>query len=106
MSRLVTYNVTNDGGEGPPQSQEGEQIMTEDSYIDSVWCGEGWYKIGWSDGGQAWTANEENSEPVAWFASPLELDEVYTGAVYEQTETHLPWVEYWGDGETPVEPED
>lgn len=58
----------------------------------SEWVKEGWYRIGWSDGGMDWTNNGPS-----WYGTEHELnDELYVARQYE-TETHKLWVEYMGD---------
>ena len=58
----------------------------------SEWVGEGWYRIGWSDGGMDWTSNGP-----CWYDSERELDdEMYVANQYA-TDTHIPYAEYMGD---------
>lgn len=64
------------------------------------WRGEGWYRIGFSDGGQDWT----NDGPV-WFDIKSELFEEIAAARDTETETHLAWCEYMGSGDEPQEQE-
>ena len=61
-----------------------------------IWRGEGWYRIGFSDGGQDWT----NDGPV-WVESKSNLREMIADARRNETETHLAWCEYMGDGDEP-----
>ena len=57
------------------------------------WYGEGWYGIGWSDGG---TYGE-----VRWYETYRELERDYDAAYGESSETHLPFVDFLGDGDEP-----
>ena len=62
------------------------------------WTGEGWYRIGWSDGGMDWT----NDGPV-WFDDASELEDELKAASQDETETHLAYAEYIGCGKGPEE---
>lgn len=61
------------------------------------WNGSGWYFIGFSDGGQAWT----NDGPV-YFECELDLEDEISSAREQETEFHLVSVEFCGDGEEPI----
>ena len=76
-------------------SDEFEQIVRKHEII---WEGEGWYRIGWSDGGMNWTSNGS-----VWFESEDQLTDEYMAAWNDATDTHLPFVEYKGDGDEPAE---
>lgn len=55
--------------------------------------GEGYYEIGFSDGGEDWT----NNGPV-WFDILMDLQREVRFAVLDAaTDTHVPWVQYVGD---------
>lgn len=75
-----------------------------DEYLDvknevhDAWQGEGWYGIGFSDGGMDWT----NDGP-AWFETEDDLLEEMRAAYGDATEYHLPCIEYHGNGENPEE---
>ena len=60
------------------------------------WKGEGWYRIGYSDGGQDWT----NDGPL-WFEFRADLDAEMEAARSHEAETHLAWCEYLGNGDAP-----
>ena len=61
-----------------------------------AWQGDGWYRIGWSDGGMDWT-----SDGALWFNDAGEIyDELRNAESYE-TETHLAYAEWLGDGDEP-----
>lgn len=60
-----------------------------------AWQGEGWYQICWSDGGQKWDA--------VWFENDEDLEENLASAYEGATETHLPYIEYMGEGDEPKE---
>lgn len=62
-------------------------------YVNSIWQGEGWYQINYSDGGQSYDA--------IWYEDRWMLTDDYSGAHYGATECHLPYIEYLGDGEAP-----
>ena len=64
----------------------------------SEWTGEGWYRIGWSDGGMDWT----NNGPI-WFDCERDFDYEMYVVNEHSTETHLPYVEYMGDDDEPKE---
>ena len=68
---------------------------------EKVWEGEGWYAIRFSDGGMDWT----NDGPV-WFEVEDDLVDEYMAAWDAATETHVPYVEYKGDGDKPDTDED
>ena len=55
---------------------------------DDAWKGEGYYIIGWSDGGMDWT----NNGPV-WFESKSDLADELLAACDSSTETHVPVTE-------------
>jgi hypothetical protein len=59
---------------------------------DKEWEDEGWYVIGWSDGGMDWT----NNGPV-WFDSKEDLAAELDAAYNEATDTHLPGAEKVAD---------
>lgn len=59
----------------------------------AAWRGEGWYRIGWSDGG---TYGEHY-----WYYDDGELAGDLESAYLESTETHLPYVEFLWDGSMP-----
>jgi hypothetical protein len=61
-----------------------------------IWRGEGWYRIGFSDGGQDWT----NNGPV-WVGFKSDLFGMMEDARRSETETHLAWCEYMGSGDEP-----
>jgi hypothetical protein len=73
---------------------------TQQVYDDSnsAWKGDGWYYVGWSDGGMGWT-----SDGAIWCDGIWDLRDELDAAYDSATETHLPWVEYLGDGEEPRE---
>lgn len=77
------------------QDSDFEQIIRKH---EMIWEGEGWYRIGWSDGGMDWTSNG----PV-WFESEDQLTDEYMAAWNDATDTHLPFVEYKGNGDEPAE---
>lgn len=56
----------------------------------------GWYRISYSDGGMDYT----NEGPV-WIGSPGELVDLWSGARETATDTHLPCLDYYGDGDEP-----
>lgn len=62
----------------------------------SEWKGEGWYRVGWSDGGMDWTNNGPN-----WYDSERELEDEMFFANQNATDTHIPYAEYLGDGDEP-----
>lgn len=62
------------------------------------WQGEGWYRIAYSDGGQDFT----NDGPI-WVETPLGLAEEIEAAGDGASETHKPYAEYLGDGDSPEE---
>lgn len=68
---------------------------------EKAWKGEGWYRIGWSDGGQDWT----NDGPI-WLEFESQLDDELEAAGHYATETHLPFSEYMGCGDGPQEEEE
>ena len=53
-----------------------------------AWEGEGYYVIGWSDGGEDWT-----SEGPVWFDTEEELAAEILCAYGDATDTHLPGAE-------------
>lgn len=55
---------------------------------DESWDGEGYYLIGWSDGGMDWT----NNGPV-WFDRKDDLADELEAAYADNTDTHLPYAE-------------
>ena len=57
-----------------------------------AWDGEGYYAIGWSDGGMDWT----NNGPV-WFDSEEDLAAEIACAYAQSSDTHLPWAEKYGE---------
>ena len=59
----------------------------------AAWEGDGWYEIGWSDGGTY-------GEP-RWYDTQDELNGDLECAYFESTETHLPYAEFLWDGEMP-----
>lgn len=69
-------------------------VSTSDNmdYVKSMWQGEGWYRIAYSDG-LKWDLH--------WYEYPIELREVYQSAYRSATEFHLPYIEYFGDGVEP-----
>jgi len=64
--------------------QEAEEIGDT---VDEGWDGEGYYIIGWSDGGD-WT----NDGPV-WFDTKADLQSEVECAYNDKTDTHLPYAE-------------
>ena len=65
---------------------------------DEYWQGFGWYRIGYSDGGQDFT----NDGPV-WYESYYDLEEDIDTAQGTETDIHLAYAEYLGDGDKPTE---
>lgn len=65
--------------------EEAEEI---EAIADEGWDGEGYYLIGWSDGGMDWT----NDGPV-WFDSKDDLVAEVAAAYDHKTDTHLPYAE-------------
>lgn len=59
---------------------------------DEAWEDEGWYVIGWSDGGMDWT----NNGPV-WFESKEDLATEINAAYFDSTDTHVPGAEKVAD---------
>lgn len=64
------------------------------------WKGEGWYRIAFSDSGMDWT-----SDGPIWIDSEPDFDAEMESAYGTATETHLPYADYLGDGDSPVEDE-
>ena len=62
------------------------------------WDGEGWYHIGYSDGGMRAT-----SEGPIWCEDVNDLAGLISMANTDRTETHIPVVEFAGNGEDPEE---
>ena len=62
------------------------------------WMGEGWYRIGWSDGGMDFSSNG-----AVWHDSELDLEDDFEDAMEQATDTHLPYIEYMGDDDEPKE---
>lgn len=62
------------------------------------WQGEGWYSIGYSDGGQDWTSNG-----AIWIESKQQLEDELAAAREDETDTHLVCCEYLGDNDEPNE---
>lgn len=81
-----------------PEMQDADEFEQIVRKHEKIWEGEGWYSIGWSDGGMDWTSNG----PV-WFDSDDQLTDEYMAAWNDATDTHLPSVEYKGDGDEPAE---
>jgi len=52
-----------------------------------VWENEGYYRIGWSDGGTDWT-----SDGPVWFETVEDLADELACAQENETGTHLAWV--------------
>lgn len=73
---------------------EGNEMDIKQETI-KAWQGEGWYQICWSDGGQKWDA--------VWFENDEDLEENLASAYESATETHLPYIEYMGEGDEPEE---
>ena len=69
--------------------------MTSDQAVDA-WEGEGWYHIGYSDGGMRAT-----SEGPIWCEDVNDLAGLISMANTDSTETHLPVVEFAGNGDDP-----
>ena len=69
--------------------------MTGDQAADA-WEGEGWYHIGYSDGGMRAT-----SEGPIWCEDVNDLAGLISMANTDRTETHLPVVEFAGNGDDP-----
>ena len=61
-----------------------------------AWEGEGWYHIGYSDGGMRAT-----SEGPIWCEDVNDLAGLISMANTDRTETHLPVVEFAGNGDDP-----
>lgn len=74
------------------------EAQEEEHETNGCWKGEGWYNIGWSDGGMDWT----NEGPV-WFEAKTSLEEEIEAASAVATETHIPYAEYMGDEDEPRE---
>lgn len=66
--------------------------------MGGIWKGEGWYRMGWSDGGMDWT-----SDGPEWFESEAGLGESYDSGRRHETEAHLLWCEYLGSGDEPLD---
>lgn len=62
------------------------------------WEGEGWYHISYSDGGMRAT-----SEGPIWCEDVNDLAGLISMANTDRTETHLPVVEFAGNGDDPEE---
>lgn len=58
--------------------------------------GAGWYRIAFSDGGQDWT----NDGPV-WLDDQASFEDEMGAARRSETETHMAYAEYLGDGDSP-----
>ena len=58
----------------------------------------GWYRIAFSDGGQDWT----NNGPI-WIEDLSSFEDEMEAARGTETEFHLAFAEYHGDGESPEE---
>lgn len=63
-----------------------EEAKEIESIADEGWDGEGYYSIGWSDGGMDWT----NNGPV-WFDLKDDLESEISVAYDYKTETHIPY---------------
>jgi hypothetical protein len=61
-----------------------------------AWSGEGWYRIGYSDGGQDFT-----NDGAVWHETAAELASNMAGAYAHSSGTHLPYIEYMGSGDEP-----
>ena len=57
---------------------------------ERAWEGSGWYTIEWSDGGSFGDA--------VWFDSERDLLDNYESAWMHMTDSHIPYIEYCGDG--------
>lgn len=64
----------------------------------SEWVKEGWYRIGWSDGGMDWS-----NDGAHWYETKHELDDELYIANQCATDTHLPYAEYMGSDDEPKE---
>lgn len=71
--------------------------MSEKTWSNG-WHGEGWYSVKFSDGGQDFT----NDGPV-WVETYWLLDELLGAAEVASSDTHLPYVEYYGSFSKPVD---
>ena len=69
--------------------------MTGEQAADA-WEGEGWYHIGYSDGGMRAT-----SEGPIWCEDVNDLAGLISIANTDLTETHIPVVEFAGNGDDP-----
>jgi len=65
-----------------------EEAKEIEAIADEGWDGEGYYSIGWSDGGEDWT----NNGPV-WFDRKDDLEVEVAAAYDNRTDTHLPYAE-------------
>lgn len=68
--------------------EEAEAKERAEKAADDAWEDEGYYIIGWSDGGMDWTSNG----PV-WFESKSDLADELFAACDNSTETHVPIAE-------------
>lgn len=60
--------------------------------------GSGWYRIGFSDSGMDWT-----SDGPIWIDDPAAFEEEARSVATVETEAHLAYADYLGDGEEPQE---
>lgn len=80
----------------PREMQENPGKGNEMARNENIWQGEGWYRIGFSDGGQDWT----NDGPL-WIETERALVEEMDAARGNSTDTHIPFAEYLGCGDEP-----
>lgn len=84
------------------ESYNGDDIKRErrERIEDEVWRewrGDGWYRIAYSDGGQ-----DATNEGAVWYEFRNDLEDDLEVAYEYATETHLPFIEYMGDGDKPT----
>lgn len=65
-----------------------ERLESARKDAKEAWDGEGYYRIGWSDGGMDWTSNG----PV-WFDDESDLASELLSAYDSSMDTHLPYAE-------------
>lgn len=96
---IITFDGT---GYAWATDEDGDPVGIDvESYFEprdvSEWRkhGEGWYRLGWSDGGA--------SGDSAWYDNVDDYSSDLHAAYGRATETHLPYLQWMGDGEEPVE---